>query len=169
MKILIYLTLISSVLGCATKDDQSALRANLLEKLKNSYDNQNWYAPLKNATQGLTAEQANWKDSTGNHSVSELVSHLIFWNERNVMAFQGNTPPDFTGNNDETFQKVTSTDWELALAKLDTIHAQLNRIVETATPDQLKEWSSDLANISSHNAYHTGQIIYIRKMKGWWK
>ena len=32
----------------------------------------------------------------------------------------------------------------------------------------IKEWSSSVANISTHNAYHTGQIVYIRKRNGWW-
>lgn len=169
MKTFLSLTLIFFLSGCSTQPEQATMKPLLLEKLKSSYDKQGWFAPLKNATQGLTAEQANWKDSTGNHSIGELVSHLIFWNERNLMAFQGNTPPDFSGNNDETFQKFTSTKWEDALSKLDSIHSSLNETIEKSTPEQLKEWSSDIANISAHNAYHTGQIVYIRKMKGWWK
>jgi uncharacterized damage-inducible protein DinB len=155
------------LIGCSSQPD-SSLKPLLLDKLKSSYDNEAWFAPLKKATTGLTAEQANWKDSTGNHSIGQLVSHLIFWNERNLMAFQGNTPPDFTGNNEETFDKFTTSKWEDALAKLDSIHASLNETVEKGTPEQIEQWSSDLANIASHNAYHTGQIVYIRKMRGWW-
>jgi hypothetical protein len=136
--------------------------------MKNSYDKPNWYAPLKNATDGLTAAQVNWKDSAGNHSIGELVSHLIFWNERNLIAFRGNKPPDFSGNNEETFEKFSSVNWELAVTKLDSIQRQLNAIIESATPEELEGWSSDLASICSHNAYHTGQILYIRKLNGWW-
>jgi hypothetical protein len=33
----------------------------------------------------------------------------------------------------------------------------------------LNEWSSSIANMCSHNAYHTGQIVYIRKKNGWWQ
>jgi len=40
--------------------------------------------------------------------------------------------------------------------------------VENASDEQLNEWSFSVANISSHNAYHTGQIIYIRKKNNWW-
>jgi len=28
--------------------------------------------------------------------------------------------------------------------------------------------ASTIAHIGTHNAYHTGQILYVRKMKGWW-
>ena len=164
-KLLIGLAIVLT--GCTSQDNQQALRSILLEKLKKSYDEQNWFVPLKNATQGLTAEQANWKDSTGNHSIGELVSHLIFWNERNLTAFRGMSMPDFSGNNEETFQ-FTPTTWQEALDRLDSIHSGLDETLKQATAEQLEQWSSDVANISSHNAYHTGQIIYIRKQKGWW-
>lgn len=157
------------VSGCSTKQQSPELKTLLVQQLKNSHDVQNWFAPLKMATKGLTAEQANWKDSTGNHSIGELVSHLIFWNERNLLTFEGKQLPDFKGNNDETFVRYTNTDWEEALARLDSIQNSLVEVADNATPEQLSTWSSDLGNISSHNAYHTGQIIYIRKLKGWWK
>jgi hypothetical protein len=37
------------------------------------------------------------------------------------------------------------------------------------TGKQLNKWSYSIANIAAHNAYHSGQIIYIRKHNGWWK
>ena len=155
--------------GCAAKEDNAPLRTILLEQLKNSYDHKNWYVSLKYATEDLTAEQANWKDSTNNHSIAEIVSHLIFWNERNLLAFQGKDLPDYNDNNKETFTRYTSKDWSAALSRLDSIQTSLYEIVEEASPGQLSKWSSDVANISSHNAYHTGQILFIRKMKGWWE
>ena len=155
--------------GCAAKEDHSQLRTILLDQLKNSYDHKNWYVSLKFATEDLSVEQAIWKDSTNNHSIAEIVSHLIFWNERNLLAFREDSLPAYSGNNKETFTRYTSGEWSAALSKLDSIHISLYRIVEEASPEQLSKWSSDLANISSHNAYHTGQILFIRKMKGWWE
>jgi hypothetical protein len=32
----------------------------------------------------------------------------------------------------------------------------------------LKEWASNIAHIGAHNAYHTGQIISVRKLQGSW-
>jgi hypothetical protein len=168
MKAIITLTIVVLIAGCSAPQESPVNKTQLLDQLKNSYDNQNWFVPLKNATEGLTAEQANWKDSTGNHSIGQLVSHLIFWNERNLIAFQGNKPADFSGNNNETFDKYNATDWNQARARLDSIHTTLYDMIEDATDTELKDWSTDIANISAHNAYHTGQIIYIRKMKGWW-
>ena len=33
---------------------------------------------------------------------------------------------------------------------------------------KLKSWAPTIANISTHNAYHTGQIIFVRKLQGLW-
>ena len=38
--------------------------------------------------------------------------------------------------------------------------------MEESDDAKLQSWYSNLAHISTHNAYHTGQIIYIRKLQG---
>lgn len=168
MKTLIIVALVVAMAACTASQEPSGTKDILLEQLKNSYDNPNWFVPLKNAIAGVTADQANWKDSTGNHSIGELVSHLIFWNEGNLLSFHGKERRKFSGDNRETFVRFTSLGWEQSKAKLDSIQLAWNEAVENATSEQLKDFDSEIGNIASHNAYHTGQIIYIRKMKGWW-
>ena len=155
-------------LGCSQKNDNPSLRPLLLELLKNTHSNKNWFVPINAAVEGLTAEQANQKDSTANHSIGQLVSHLIFWNERNLISFQGNKPPDFSGDNKATFKTLDEKEWQLSIKKIDSIQTSLEQTIEKATDKQLGEWSSDIVNICAHNAYHTGQIVYIRKKNGWW-
>ena len=41
-------------------------------------------------------------------------------------------------------------------------------MVETADDAQLGMWADELAHIGTHNAYHTGQIVLIRKLQGTW-
>jgi hypothetical protein len=167
--------ILAAILGaCASKSDSpdvkavADVKAIVLDQLKNSHNNKNWYAPMNAAVEGLTAEQANWKDSTANHSIGQLVSHLIFWNERNLIFFQGEKAPDFSGNNEETFTRFDPADWAKAVSRLDSIESKLEEFFSNATDEQLQKWAPTAANIASHNAYHTGQIIYIRKHKGWW-
>jgi hypothetical protein len=40
--------------------------------------------------------------------------------------------------------------------------------VETADEAKLKSWYSTIAHIGAHNAYHIGQIVYVRKEQGSW-
>lgn len=164
----ILLLLSSCVLSCTPREVPPDVRSILLEQLRNTHTNQDWFVPAKIAVQGLSAAQSNWKDSTDNHSIGELVSHLIFWNERILIAFAGNTLPDFDDNNETTFQLFDGDEWDNATRQLDSIQIRWEQAVETASVQQLQEWSSSIANICSHNAYHIGQIVYIRKRNGWW-
>lgn len=50
----------------------------------------------------------------------------------------------------------------------DSILTALEKAIETADEATLKELYPTIANISTHNAYHTGQIIYQRKLQGSW-
>jgi hypothetical protein len=75
------------------------LKSVLLEELRATHNQKGtWFVPASVAIAGLTAEQAKWKDNSGNHSVMELANHLIFWDERTLVKFKGGQPPQFDGN-----------------------------------------------------------------------
>ncbi|SKA34084.1 DinB superfamily protein [Chitinophaga eiseniae] len=144
------------------------LKSVLLAQLRSTHNKAEWFVPANTAVAGLTAEQANWKDNSGNHSVGQLVQHLVFWNERQLSKFQGKEVKDFKGDNNETFANVDKTSWETAVKKLDEILTGLEQFVEKADEKTLSAAAGNIANISAHNAYHTGQIIFVRKEQGSW-
>lgn len=168
MKLLISLGAGLLLMGCSQKSDVPTTRSILLEQLKNTHTNKDWYVPINVAVEGLSAEQANQKDTSGNHSISELVSHLVFWNERLLLGFHKKKAPEFNNDNEVTFKTFSEAEWDHSIKKLDSIQTAWEVSVEKATEAQLKEWSRSIANISTHNAYHTGQIVFIRKQHGWW-
>ncbi|MEO6288257.1 MAG: DinB family protein [Dyadobacter sp.] len=159
--------------GCSEKktNNEPNIQSLLVQQLENAHTNQQWFVPTKKAVDGLTLEQSNWKDSTDNHSIGELVSHLIFWNELNLKAFKGEKVTDINdeNKNKETFKINNGKDWQNAVSKLDSIQTEWERLTKNATDEQIADWNVEIANMSAHTAYHTGQIIYIRKMNGWWK
>lgn len=158
-----------TVISCTVKKDIPKVKLLLIQQLKNSHTNQEWFTPTKAAIDGLTIEQSNWKDSTENHSIGELVSHLVFWNEMNLKVFKGEKVSSFNNNNKETFKNNNAQDWGNLVKKLDSIQTEWERLTEGATDKQITEWNTEIANMTLHTAYHTGQIIYIRKRNGWWK
>lgn len=164
----VLLLLLASPLLHAQRDTVPTLKSVLLEQLRTTHNVKDWFVPPSLAVAGLTAEQANWKDSSENHSIAQLTTHLIFWNKQLLDKFKGNKPADFDGNNKETFSPVTATTWTATVKQLDEVLSEWERVVTTADETKLASWYSTLAHIGTHNAYHTGQIIYIRKMKGWW-
>ena len=61
------------------------LKQVLLNLLKITHNKAEWFAPLNIAIDGLTADQANWKEKGVDHSIAELTTHLIFWESTKVV------------------------------------------------------------------------------------
>ena len=167
---LILVVLFFCVSACALAQDQkpATLKSILLEQLKTTHNNKDWFVPANIAVQGLTAEQATWTDGKGNHSIGQLANHLVFWNLQVLAKFKGETPAKFSGNNDETFDKFDAKTWNDTVQQLDQVLNDLEKWVETADESKLKEEAQRFTRISTHNAYHIGQIIYVRKEQGSW-
>lgn len=162
------LTILFTLASVAMFAQQASTRSVLLEQLKNTHNVKNWHVPVNTAVEGLTPEQAAWEDE-GGHSVGELTHHLLFWNERQLKDFRGETKNPFSGNNEETFDKFDKKQWTDIVKRLDQVLTDIEKWIETASDDQLKKHIATIANISTHNAYHTGQIISVRKAAGAWK
>jgi uncharacterized damage-inducible protein DinB len=157
-----------SAFCCAQNKPASTLKSILLEQLKTTHNVKDWFVPVNIALEDLTPEQAMWKDSSGNHSIAQLANHLIFWNQQQLAKFKGIPEPKFSGNNDETFSSLDKNGWTATVKKLDSVLTAWEKAIETADDKKLSGWYSAIAHIGTHNAYHTGQIIYIRKLQGSW-
>lgn len=143
------------------------LRSTLLTQLKSTHNKEEWFVPANTAIEGLTAEQASWKDG-GNHSVGQLTHHIVFWNERTLKNLKGEKQDKFDGSNDETFDSFDKKTWDDLVKRLDAVMTGIEKVVSEASEAKLKEMAPTIANISTHNAYHTGQIISVRKQQKSW-
>ena len=156
----------------ATADKPSSpaptLKSVLLAQLKSTHNEQDWFVPASKAVEGMTAEQASWKDGNANHSIAQLVSHLVFWNQNQLATMKGEKPAS-PSNNDQTFgDNLDKAGWESAVRRLDGVLTDMEKAIETADEKTLQSWYDTIAHVSAHNAYHTGQILYIRKQQGSW-
>lgn len=166
MKLLMAVMLLS--LPALAEEKKVTLRSILLEELHAAHDRKDWYVPANLAVEGLTAEQAAWRDGSGNHSIGQLANHLVFWNSRQLQRFKGEPQAKYSGNNDETFNAFDAKSWAATVKQLDEVLTAWEKAVEAMDDAKLNAWASTIAHIATHNAYHTGQIIYIRKLHGVW-
>jgi len=167
-RIPILLLLLAATPVYAQDKKPTSLRDVLLAELQTTHDNEDWFVPANIAVKGLTAEQASWTDGKGNHSVGQLAYHILYWNRRNLARLKGEQLDKFSGNNDETFDKFDSKSWNETVQQLDNVMKELEKWVEAADEAKLKENAHVFTHISTHNAYHIGQIIYVRKEQGSW-
>ena len=158
----------SLVASAADQKPEPTLKSVLLEQLKTTHTDKDWFVPANIAVAGLTAEQASWTDGKGNHSVGQLANHLTFWNRQVLAKFKGETPAKFNGNNDETFNSFDSKKWTATVKELDDVMTEWEKAVEAADDKKIQAAASTIAHVGAHNAYHIGQIIYIRRLQGSW-
>lgn len=153
-----------------------SLRSILLEQLHSTHNHAEWFTPVNTAVAGMTPQQAKWiptnaagkVDPENNHSVGMLAAHLVFWNERTLLQLRGETPAKFNGNNDETFNNFDEKSWNDVVARLDKVMTGFEEWTTKASEEDLRKNASTLAHVGTHNAYHTGQILYVRKLQGSW-
>ena len=166
--LLVLLIAVSSMAVAQNKKPPTDLRGELLEQLRTTHDEADWFVPAKTAVEGLSAEQAKWSPGKGSHSVGQLAYHIWFWDARALADFKGEKKSAFGGNNDETFENFTSAQWDDLVKKLDQVLADWEAAVQSADDQKLAEKASLVAHVGAHNAYHIGQILYVRKLQGSW-
>jgi uncharacterized damage-inducible protein DinB len=171
-RLTIFIVLVLSFSVCAQSQQQqkapATLKSNLLDQLRSTHNQKDWFVPANVAVAGLTPEQASWKDNSGNHSIGQLANHLVFWNKQSLAKFKGEPPQKFSGNNDETFNSFDKKSWASTVQQLDEVMTEWEKAVEAADDKKIAEWAPTIARIGTHNAYHIGQIIYIRRLQGSW-
>ena len=170
MRKLAFLLVLAVPLSAQTPDKKppTTLRGVLLEQLQTTHDKEDWFVPVSIAVDGLTAEQAMWSPGKGNHSVGQLAYHIWYWDQRALNDFKGEKNAPFDGNNNETFDKFNADQWNDLVKKLNQVLADWDKAVNDADDAKLAANASLIAHVGAHNAYHVGQILYVRKLHGVW-
>jgi DinB superfamily len=144
----------------------------LLNVLDSTYEKESWYAPLKHAIEGITAQQACWRPAgEATKTIWENVNHLIYYKERLVSNMQG---IEWTHNldGDQTFnlteQSNNDKEWNKVVERAEDVYHKLRQLLIKTSEEELEQLVGKLLDIFLHDAYHTGQIIQIRKMQGSW-
>lgn len=150
----------------------------LSDQLLANANDPSWYLPFSDSVENLSEEEALWKPNENSNSIAEIVQHLLYWNETWQTRYQKshlNAVPSI-GNNNNSFiipENKTFNDlkeellkvllqWQDLLTK-EKIESNVNGFPVPA------QWWAILGNVATHNAYHIGQIIYIRKLQKSWK
>jgi hypothetical protein len=151
------------------------LKSVLLAELRSTHNKAEWFVPVNTAVAGLTPEQARWvpksegpnNPAPEDHSAGMIAYHLLYWNNAALAQLKGEKVAT-TSDNTETFNKFDAATWADTVKKLDESLTALEQLVEAADDARIAKIAETIAHISTHNAYHTGEIIMIRKLQGSW-
>ena len=149
------------------KKTPATLKSILLEQLRSTHNKAEWFVPVNTAVDGLTAEQAAWTDGK-NHSVGQLAYHLVFWDKEELAKFKGEPPVKYSGKNDDTFNDYDPKKWDQTVKALDQVLTEWEEAIESADDAKIQQWASGIAHVGTHNAYHIGEMVMVRKEQGSW-
>jgi uncharacterized damage-inducible protein DinB len=155
------------------------VRDLVLDHLTYTFEKEAWQPPLSGAIDGLTAEQAAWKPSPERHSIWQIVRHVILWKQGVLDALQGKVP-DYRVMEKADWEEVSGDDaaWLADAQTLRRLSQRVKRRARTAggaamsrkaptyqgVPDQAL--AIRLTRMATHDAYHAGQIQYLRALQG---
>lgn len=153
-------------------------KALLLEQLDYTFEKEGWYPPLGMAVAGLTAEQAAWKPSSGRHSIWQIVRHVLHW-KRGVLSAWAEDPREYQWMNETDWPEVAGDQsaWDRDVKELEDLFREFRgRLAATEDKDldKLYAWyrnvppralAQRLLHVFTHDAYHAGQIQYVRAMQ----
>lgn len=148
-------------------------------QISNSFDTNGWFVAVMNALDGVNVEQACCKPTDDVNCIWETLAHLTYYNHAYVERFKGIDYEYDVSSNDETFSvgEYDEATWQSEIARFRTVMSEFRDLIEAAdeakfaepvsASDQTK-WATLILNIASHNAYHAGQIMLLRKLQGSW-
>lgn len=137
-----------------------------------------WYVSFLEAVEGLSEEDAFFKPSEESNSIAEIVQHLLYWNKTwqtryqkahvNAVPSIGDNNKSFIMSENQTFDSLKEELLEVLLHWQGLLTEEKVEAEVSGFPEPAKWWEI-LGNAATHNAYHIGQIIYIRKLQRSWK
>lgn len=150
----------------------------LSDQLLANANDPSWYEPFSVSVENLSEEDAFWKPNENSFSIAEIVQHLLYWNETWQARYQQshfNAVPSIGNNNNsfiipknQTFNDLKERLLHVLLQWQDLLTEEKIESDVNGFPVSAKWWAV-LGNLATHNAYHIGQIIYIRKLQNSWK
>lgn len=155
--------------------------ADLISDLEQGHAGDPWHGPSRAAVLAdVTAAEAAWRPPGGAHSIWELVLHMGGWSGE-VASRLRRSPPKLPSGGDwpAVPSRATDTEWKHALRALDDAHRALVGAIRELNPDLLGApvatardaplgsgvtYAAMLRGVAQHDAYHTGQIVIIKKL-----
>ncbi len=155
-------------------------RVELLGQMREfAWNREGWFVPLEEALRGLTAREAAWQPPGGGLTIWQTLRDLNYWNAYMLRQITG-APPDAPDlENEETFGPPGNPDdedgWQAEIARARQLAGELRAALANLSESELDRPLADMGTAAAslgawlmHDAYHTGQIILLRRLQGAW-
>ncbi|RYZ44615.1 MAG: DinB family protein [Chitinophagaceae bacterium] len=144
------------------------------EQLKDAYEGDPWFGRSVKVLLSEVDESIALKKLNGQHSILELVWHMITWREFTIHCIQPSPNQNLKSFEELDWRELDHTNrllWAEGIKRLDETHDELLKALQKADDSILEQIVGErnynfrklLAGIIQHDVYHIGQIAYINK------
>ena len=145
----------------------------ITERLKDAYEGDPWYGRNIRDILSEIDEDLAFQKPSGQHSILELVWHMINWREFVISRFRNDLQLSHFEKND--WRALDHNDrslWKKGLDRLQELQGELvilfQQQQDSILLEKIHERDYDfrklLSGIVEHDIYHLGQIAYIKKL-----
>jgi uncharacterized damage-inducible protein DinB len=143
-----------------------------VEELQSIHNGNAWHGPsLREALAGITATQAAACPIPNAHTIWELVGHITAWEDVWRRRIEGTQVSEPEEGDFPPPPAPTAEAWNQTLARLDRVHQEFLRAIETLPEIGLKRTVPGkpytiqfmLQGAVRHHVYHSGQIALLKK------
>ena len=146
----------------------------IIALLQDSYNGDPWFGRSVKSLLSDVKEDVVFEKPNEQHSILELLWHMILWREFVLNSFNGDrkSAEYFEENDWRDLDHSEVRLWEQGLQRLDLIQTQLieilllqdDFILDTTVPGKRYNFKKMLYGIIAHDIYHVAQIAYVSKM-----
>lgn len=128
-----------------------------------------WQASLLKQVEGLTMSQALYKPDLNRHGIWQLIRHIAYWKHWSLKYVREGVKLNAKEDNWAPLPEVQSEEtWQADVSRLKELNdeciAELEKLGDGITSED--ERIVFFRQLLLHDAYHCGQIGYLRAMQG---
>ena len=146
----------------------------LIDQLIDAYEGEPWFGRPAKQLLGEVDDETAFIKLNEQHSILELVWHMITWREFTINCLERSSEYDLKHFEDLDWRKLDHNNrslWKDGLHKLestqkrliDELQQQDDAILEQQVRERNYDYRKLINGIIQHDIYHLGQIAYITK------
>jgi len=146
----------------------------LVSQLQESFNGDPWFGRNAEKLLGEVTETLAFQKPNGQHSIAELVWHMVNWREFVISRFKKDETKDlhyFEANDWRQLDHSDRSLWQHGLQKLNEtqelliniLQDQTDSILDKIVEERTYSYRNLLNGIVQHDIYHLGQIAYLVK------
>ena len=147
----------------------------IISQLKDAYKGDPWFGRAAVKLLGEVDEKMAYQKPAGQHSMVELLWHMITWREFTIDRLQHSPQMGLAYFEEMDWRELDHNDvtlWKQGLERLQETQDQLlvlladrdDRLLEQPVRERNYDFRKLLNGVIQHDIYHLGQIAYFQKM-----